>query len=368
MKRLDVGIAAQNVVRRDGQGRVILQIADLLVRLGHSVTIYSLRLDESLTNRVEWVRIPAPRGPGLLVDLVFSRGVTRRLNAASHDVVCFLGPSGACDIPNIYYAAFAHSGLVKIPELHSSLGPYRRLHNAVGRAMEKRAVARADGLCAMSSGVASDLAPFLRKGKPTWVVPGGVDANEFAPADGEARLKARQELGIAPAQLVISFVGEFVTPRKGLNLLLRAIGPEQALIIHGSGDLETVMATARDLGIADRIYVFDHTVHVSRSMTASDVVAVPSLYEPFSLVALEAVSTAIPVVISDRAGAASLIGEAAAGIVVEPDVGALREAFEQLTDPLERERLGRNGRKLAEEMSWDAVSELAVQALSGISR
>ena len=214
----------------------------------------------------------------------------------------------------------------------------------------------------------SDLGPMLGSGTPTWVVPGGVDAAEFPPATDIERARSRSDLGIRPGELIVGFVGEFVTGRKGLELLLHALGPGHRLIVHGRGDREALLALARTLGKQDQIHIFDDRIHVSRSMTASDVVAIPSLYEPFSLVALEASSTAVPVIISERAGAAPFIKEAGAGLVISPTADALRQALTSVADPGQRQRMGERGRQMALEMSWDAMNKIAVEAMVEVAR
>lgn len=89
---------------------------------------------------------------------------------------------------------------------------------------------------------------------------------------------------------------------------------------------------------------------------AVDVVVVPSLYESFSMTALEAMASGTPVVVSSGCGIASYLSDLGRGWVVPPgDAAALAEALaDRLSDPASAAEAGRRGRAMVRE-TFDPV-------------
>jgi glycosyltransferase involved in cell wall biosynthesis len=142
---------------------------------------------------------------------------------------------------------------------------------------------------------------------------------------------------------------------KGVQILLRAVRlvarrlPWVRLRIVGrgtyAGELERL---AGRLGLAGRVR-FDGWVEADRLRelyAATDLVVVPSLYEPFGLVALESMACGIPVVASDTGGLPELIEDEGSGILVPPGdhVALARALLRLLSDRELAQRLGRAGR------------------------
>lgn len=110
-----------------------------------------------------------------------------------------------------------------------------------------------------------------------------------------------------------------LTRQKGLDVLLRAatLAPELELTILGDGpDRAALEPLARACGAAMPGWVADVRSHIA----AADVVAVPSRWEGFGLVAAEAMACGRPVVASRVDGLAEVVGEA--GVLVEPEDAA----------------------------------------------
>ena len=117
-----------------------------------------------------------------------------------------------------------------------------------------------------------------------------------------------------------------------------------------------------DLAIRDKVRVVSglEDEEMADLLASAEVACVPSLYEGFSLPAVEAMSCATPLV-ATRAGAIPEVvgtGEEAAMLVPPRDSGALAQAIERLLDDAElRSRLGEGGRRRVEERySWAAVA------------
>jgi glycosyltransferase involved in cell wall biosynthesis len=160
--------------------------------------------------------------------------------------------------------------------------------------------------------------------------------------------------------LCIGCVARF-GPQKALEHLLQAFAllapkfPNARLVMVGSGPLEEDLhATAERLGIQERVSWPGH-VDGLEAMPAFDVFALPSRYESFPYVLLEAMAAGIPVVMTQVGGAGSLIVDGVNGRVVpigRPDLLA-SALVPMIGDPDLRRRMGKESRQRVKEFSLD---------------
>jgi len=187
------------------------------------------------------------------------------------------------------------------------------------------------------------------------VVPIGVDTDRFRP-------RGPREPG-----LVVSLCSADV-PLKGLPVLLRAVAtvPEATLTVVTKPTPEAEKLVA-DLGIAHRVTFRSglSNTEIAELMSRAEVAAVPSLYEGFSLPAVEAMASGTALVASDTGALPEVVGrEGTSGILVPPgDVAALADAIGGLLrDPARRAALGTAARARAEErFSWHATARATVE-------
>ncbi len=143
--------------------------------------------------------------------------------------------------------------------------------------------------------------------------------------------------------------------QKGFPVLLRATALLPAasvrLEIAGDGGLSGRLGRqARRLGLADRCAFLGHLPDLAPFYARQDVIAVPSRYEGFCFVAVEAALAGLPVVASDVSSLREIVLPEATGLLVTPgDHRALADALSRLAaDPARREALGRRAREEAE--------------------
>jgi UDP-glucose:(heptosyl)LPS alpha-1,3-glucosyltransferase len=195
----------------------------------------------------------------------------------------------------------------------------------------------------------------------------GVDSNLFHPADastGEERLETRRRLGIGPEEIAVLFVGAF--DRKGLSTILDAVALLDAgtigrvkLVAAGSGSRDRFVELARGHGIADRLVFAGYQKEIAAYYRAADLFLFPTLYEPFGMAILEAMSSGLPSIVSRRAGAAELMIHGESGHLIEnpADAREIAAALARLIgDPAARGHLGREARRVAGARSWDSVA------------
>jgi glycosyltransferase involved in cell wall biosynthesis len=187
------------------------------------------------------------------------------------------------------------------------------------------------------------------------VIPNGVDSTRFRP------LPARDD----DAEIVL-FVGRLVA-QKGVDVLLRSFAaalvrlPQARLVIAGDGDQALYLRRlARYLGVMSRVEFtgWQTGEELVRSYGRAAVVAMPSRYEPFGLVALEAMSCGRPVVAVRTGGLPEIIDDGRTGILV-PAGDHLRFAqalVRLLADDRARAKAGLAAREEALRHQWGDVA------------
>ncbi|AFY36334.1 glycosyltransferase family 1 protein [Calothrix sp. PCC 7507] len=204
------------------------------------------------------------------------------------------------------------------------------------------------------------------------IIPCGTDIQRFGSVE---RAAARTELGINPEDKVVLYVGRF-DPRKGIETIVRALRQSK---LYGSKNLKLIIGGGstpgnsdgderdRIEGIINELGLSDFTTLPGRLSqeilptyyAAADVCVVPSHYEPFGLVAIEAMASGTPVVASDVGGLQFTVVSEETGLLAPPqDATAFAEAIDRiLLNPEWRDQLGQAGRKrVIEKFSWDGVA------------
>lgn len=157
------------------------------------------------------------------------------------------------------------------------------------------------------------------------VIPNGVKAADLAAPDDFQRESFRR-LYAADNERIVYFVGRLVH-EKGVDVLLEAVplvlaqDEQVKFVIAGKGPAEYALKErARQLGVSQKIYFagFVDDATRNRLYACADVAVVPSLYEPFGIVALEAMAAGVPVVVSDTGGLSEVVKHAQNGLRAYP--------------------------------------------------
>ena len=167
------------------------------------------------------------------------------------------------------------------------------------------------------------------------VIYSGVDTIKFSPAlRTEFRDAARSKLAIPRDAPVVLFVGSGFE-RKGLATFLRALAASNkhyGIVVGKDKNNARFLAMTQKLGLQNRVSFTGGVSDTRPYYAASDVFVLPTLYEPFGLVCLEAMACGVPVITSTSAGAAELIQAGVNGYVCDAlDVTAIHQAIEQVT-------------------------------------
>lgn len=209
------------------------------------------------------------------------------------------------------------------------------------------------------------------------VVSAGVDTQLFQPME---KATARRALGFAQEKIVLS-VGR-VEPLKGLDILLMATAiledkTETRVVVVG-GDSEThpeafrLRSISKTLGL-EGIVTFTGAVPQDRLnvyYNAADVFVLPSYYESFGLVALEAMACGVPVIASRVGGPKNFVKSGVTGYLID---WRCPEPFAQKLDillhnPMLRASMGRAARLHAETMGWEKVGQRTTDIYRSVAK
>ena len=384
-----------------GQGVYVRHLSRGLAELGHDVEVFSGQpYPEHLDPRVRLTEVPSldlyrepdpfrtPR-PGEFrdnIDLLevatmwtagfpeprtFSMRAARLLSARRgefdvvHDNQC-LGAALLDIAEYLPVVATVHHPITRDRDLDLAAAKWwrrplvRRWYGFAG--MQKRVARRIPDLLTVSSSSAADIAADFRVSPDQLhLVPLGVDTELFNP-DAAQRVPGR-----------IVAISSADRPLKGIGNLLRALA---RLRVHHDVELQLIAKLEQDgptekliaeLGVSDIVRVSGGLTdaEVAALLASAEVACIPSLYEGFSLPAVEAMASGTPIVAS-RAGALPEVlgtdGECA-DLVAPGDIDELTTALGRLLDsPERRTRLGAAGRRRAVEVfSWESVAAQTVR-------
>ena len=384
-----------------GQGVYVRHLSAGLVELGHEVEVFSgqpypegldprVRLTEvpslDLYREPDPFRVPHPREIRDRIDALelatmwtagfpeprtFSLRAARLLSARRdefdvvHDNQC-LG-TGLLDIAGFLpVVATVHHPITRDLELDLAAARWwrrplvRRWYGFA--AMQKRVARRIPDLLTVSSSSAADIADdFGVTHDQLHVVPLGVDTDLFAPS-AAVRVGGRI-IAISSADRPLKGIGNLLQSvarlRSGHDLELQLVAR-----LEPDGPTEKLIA---DLGISDIVRISSglSDAELAALFASAEVACIPSLYEGFSLPAVEAMASGTPVVAS-RAGALPEVlgadGECA-DLVTPGDVDELTRALGRLLDsPDRRHWMGTAGRRRALDVfSWESVAAQTVR-------
>lgn len=228
---------------------------------------------------------------------------------------------------------------------------------------ERRVVATADAVIAASEHERQLLMELYgADARRIEVIPCGVDPARFRPLE---RAACRQELGLSAGPLLL-FVGR-LEPLKGIELLIDALAHlDGVTLLVVGGDARSTAYQAELEGRAVRRGVAGRVCFVGAVpqerlpvyYNAADVCAVPSFYESFGLVALEAMACGVPVVAADVGGLGTTVRDGESGFLVpRRDPVAFADRIQRLLhDPSLRVRMSEAARARAARFTWEGVS------------
>jgi glycogen(starch) synthase len=240
--------------------------------------------------------------------------------------------------------------------------------------VERALVARADLTLVCSQPMRSETVDGLQADPArTLVVPNGVEVDAWVTTPSQ-QAAARAAVGVPEGTPMVVLVGRLEYEKGGqdaIDALALLPGDVHLVLVGIGGRRDALAAQAVAAGLPDRVHLVgrlrDDTV--AALLGAADVAVVPSRYEPFGLVALEAMAAGTPVVVTRTGGLGDLVRPGETGLVVPPAApAALAEAVGRLlADPEGRVAMAQRARTdAAERFGWDTVARRTLQAYSSV--
>jgi D-inositol-3-phosphate glycosyltransferase len=214
------------------------------------------------------------------------------------------------------------------------------------------------------------------------IIPPGVDIRKFYPIPAD---EAKEYIGVPPCRRMLLFVGR-IEPLKGLDVLLEAIrimqqnddiqenpfclaviggDPEDSTEASVNQEMARIKALTEKAGLHDLVTFLGKKSQDSLPYyySAAEAVVVPSHYESFGMVALEAMACGTPVVASQVGGLAYLVQDGVTGYTVPVDEPA--ELANHLTTLLQdtqlRDQMGKQAEQVAQNYAWDKIATRLIE-------
>jgi UDP-glucose:(heptosyl)LPS alpha-1,3-glucosyltransferase len=342
-----------------GQERSTLEIVNHLAE-HHDVHVFSSSFS-GLNSKIKTHKVPVGlRRPVWIKDFIFRICATFMIWRKGFDLIHI---TGTCSfIADIITVQFCHQRWAierrRLPKTFSFRQVIQEFQTWTDLFWEWLifALLRNKQYIALSETVAGDLKKYYSI-KKIAVIPHGVNFDEFKPLERD-RLEIRKEQNVKDDELVILFVGTF--ERKGLFYLipaLKQLGKPFRLFVVGSGprlDAETHLFAA---GLLEKAVFFGHRKDVERFYRAADIFVLPSLYDPFGLVGIEALATGLPSIVSRASGVSQHIKPGVNGYVLEhaDSVDLLAELLNKIAEDVLKTEMGPQTRESVIDAKWTNI-------------
>jgi len=318
-----------------GIARHCLGLSQALVKENHEVHVFTLDfpgappLEDMAGVKVHRARTEMGHPNFLTWTFLFNHFIEKQVAASSRDF--------DFDVIHVHDWLTAEVGISTkhflgkplVSTVHSTeMGRAQDLHNPDSYTIDgiewwmtyesKRAIVCSD---AMKGEIHSHFHLPLEKIKK---IPNAVEMSKYQKEINRESVKRR--FGVSPHEKLVLFVGRLV-PQKGVEYLIRAVPliaqhrPEAKFVILGDGWSKSYLENvAMSSGYRDKTrflgFVSDSDL-VDLTLSA-DVLVVPSIYEPFGIVALEGMAAGVPVVAANIGGLAEIVEHDRTGVLVYP--------------------------------------------------
>jgi UDP-glucose:(heptosyl)LPS alpha-1,3-glucosyltransferase len=348
---------------KGGAEQYAVNLAGALMRQGHEVTVFANQWDRSSAEGLKFEYVPMIKSPSFLQTFSFVRNTQKALSKGRYDIVHSLARVFPQDVYRMSDGIYRYWLMVKEQNRLKRLMHFFSLRHLAILWIEKQIFAKGNfRRIIANSQLCKGHAIQYYNVDPAHitVIQNGVDFDRFNPRVRVAyREKLRKLYNIAERDLVILFVAMNFR-RKGLIPLLKAIGNlsdsyRVKLLVVGKGKIEYFTKIALKLGI-DRDVIFAGSASKTEEYYgAADFFVLPTYYDPFANVCLEALACGLPVITTRTNGASELIEPGKNGFVVNKpdDIKELLEAIIKLINPKLRNSMAEN--------AFESVKHLTIE-------
>jgi len=309
-------------------------------------------------------------------DWSFHRGACKKLSHLQADLVQSHERTSCCDVYR------AGDGVHKVwlqqrdrklsgwGKLATQLNPYHRYTMAAERRLFQST--RLKAVICNSEMVKQEITTnFATDPKKLHVIYSGIDTQRYNPRLREKFGTAtRKQLGIPKNATVFLFVGSGYQ-RKGLDATLDAFNSLSSLtnlsnlsnnahliVVGKDKRLKRYQTLAQQTAAANRIHFIGPVSDAKPYYGCADAFILPTLYDPFANVVLEAMACGLPVITSNKCGAVDIIKQGKNGYICDAlDIQSIAFHMQSLLDPTTRQQVGEAGLKHVQTLTLDAMTQ-----------
>lgn len=317
-------------LKKAGAERYCVNLSRQLQKLGHRVTIIGESIDPELRNQVEFIPVQVDHFASWTKNQSFADNVHEVVRQNRFDIVHGLSRTSAVDTFRVTDPLQAHWVNVfyrnRVVRFLQHLNPRHRTLFKIERSVFQSPTVRR--YITQSKLDSRLLMEYYGVPEEKIVrVCNGVDTTVFHPGVRQERESVRGSLGVEKGQPLLVFASMDFR-RKGLGPLLQAMATcrtrDLRLLILGNGDQPTYEKLARQLGVERQVIFAGRQAAMAPFYGAGDLFVLPTIYEPFPNVNLEAMACGTPVLTSSTAGGADIIRPGENGYLIS-DPGAVSE-------------------------------------------
>lgn len=364
---MKIGIVSINYSKKGGSEHRTSSLVEYLISEGHEVIVFANKAEGIFT---KWVKIPIFPVTSVFKVFSFVRNLSKVINKEGLDVLhCQIRPF--CD-GIVTLAGGAHKHYIEVVKKNSgllkkiliNLSPYnfyicflekRRFRNNIAMPVITNSQFAKNGITTF----------YPIKTDKIYVIYNGVDSNLFTPkkknTDGK---RLRSKLEIPENDCIILFVGNDLK-RKGLGYLIKALSILKAkgmkkfrLLVVGNGKQFNYKLMAQKERVEKEIYFLKYSETIDEYYASADILVLPTIFDPFSNVVLEAMASGLPVITTYNNGASEIIEDGISGMIVKVSdiVNELVAKISFLESPAQRLKIGVEARRVAERFTWEKTN------------
>ncbi|MGB7393816.1 MAG: glycosyltransferase family 4 protein [Pricia sp.] len=312
------------------------------------IHLFTTEFDKHLEEHVSVHRITAMRFPLLLRYILFKRQVNKKIAVflkKNNDVAVIQTTQGQYDQSDIAYAHFCHKAYLQQHYGQSTAKGLTRVIRKLGHTFnarqEKKAFQNSKVIVVPSKGLGKEISTaYPSEGNKVRVIPNPINLDHFARPINFDRKAERNKHEIGEDEIVVAFValGDFA--RKGLPLLLEGLKEEnlgkslfRLLVIGGnSREIGTYKKMATEQGLGEKVTFKGMQSDVRPFLWSSDLFALPSSYETFSLVSAQAAAAGLPILVTPLHGVEDYIDHGYNGWLVNRNSKSIGAVLQQISN------------------------------------
>ena len=309
-----------------GAESYVVNLSRQLLEMGHEVHIFANTWDTTSDKRIIFHRVPMSTLYSPLKNLSFALNSKRLLKKETFDIVCGFSQAYPQDVYRMGDGLHLHFLRTQSPH------PFRRLlHYLNPRHLLILFVEKQIFRSGNYHQIIANSRMCKRQAMHYYQVPedrikviyNGVDLKRFNPGVRDTcRAEMQEKLHINDEDTVVLFVSRNYK-RKGLRHLIESLYlmGEKAhtikVLVVGRGNPKSYQRLALKCGLSDNLLFLGEERVLEKYYGVSDLLVLPTLYDPFSNVCLEALACGLPVITTKSNGAAEIIEEGKNGYVIE---------------------------------------------------